>query len=178
MRVSQGSMRCFVNAPVFSVRRPNFGVLRSRSLCQLILLPTLRRSLRVARHKRFIFAFQELLLLERRCRCWEYLSVTTRLRSTTEWVPTGDLLKCQGSSNSLVNVATLIQGRSSYRLTLRDHHFQIDSKIRGITSGPRETSVVRQADGVLLSAARARATFSRISSAFLVHTNDLGFWLW
>ena len=39
-------------------------------------------------------------------------------------------------------------------------------------------SVVRQADGVLLSAARARATFSRISSAFLVHTNDLGFWLW
>ena len=41
-----------------------------------------------------------------------------------------------------------------------------------------DASVVRQADGVLLSAARARATFSRISSAFLVHTNDLGFWLW
>ena len=35
-------------------------------------------------------------------------------------------------------------------------------------------SVVRQADGVLFRAFRARATFSRMSSACFVHTNDFG----
>jgi len=39
----------------------------------------------------------------------------------------------------------------------------------------RTPSVVSHTDGSLLSAARARVTFARMSSAFLVHTKVVGF---
>jgi hypothetical protein len=39
---------------------------------------------------------------------------------------------------------------------------------------PKATSVVRHADGTLFSAARARRTFSRITSALAVQAKPLG----
>ena len=44
----------------------------------------------------------------------------------------------------------------------------------GVIEKP-DASVVSHADGSLLSAARARVTFARMSSAFFVHTKVVGF---
>ena len=64
-------------------------------------------------------------------------------------------------------------------------HVAVDGEtLRGNSDTNRGTgplhlvSVVSHSDGTLFSAALALATFSRISSAFFVQTNDFGFLLW
>ena len=55
---------------------------------------------------------------------------------------------------------------------------KIDHPRTRANRSPTSPSVVSQSDGSLFSAARARLTFSRMSSAFLVQTKVFGLALW